>query len=164
MPAKKNRAVDRAKSDLPQPNPALKDLEMLIGEWEMELSNAAFLPDASAKVTGRVSFEWLEEGAFLILRMGAKASGPPSAIWLIHRDESNSGYRAFYYDDRKVSRIYEMSFLDRSWKLWRQSPGFSQRFEGQISQDGKTISAQWEKSFDGLKWEHDFDVTYTRMK
>jgi hypothetical protein len=37
-------------SDLPQPNPALEDLEFLNGEWEMEISNAAFLPDRSARM------------------------------------------------------------------------------------------------------------------
>ncbi len=164
MPAKKNQTALRVQSDVVQRNPALKDLEILVGEWEMELSNAAFLPDRSAKVKGAVSFEWLEDGAFLILRMGDKPSDAPSAIWLIHRDESNSGYQAFYYDDRKVSRIYKMSFSDGSWKLWRQAPGFSQRFEGKVSEDGKTISATWEKSVDGLEWEHDFDVKYSRMK
>ena len=152
------------RSDSPQPNPALKDLEILIGEWEMEISNAVFLPDRSARVKGDVTFEWSEGGAFLILRMGVRQSGPPWAIWLIGRDESNSGYQAFYYDDRKVSRIYEMSFSGNSWNLRRQSPNFSQRFEGKLSKDGKTISAAWEKSTDGLTWEHDFDVTYVRVK
>src|SRR5215813_7643585 len=94
------------KSDLS--NPALKDLEVLHGEWEMELSNASFLPDPSATFIGNVSFDWLEGGAFLIMRMGDIRS--QGAIWLIHRDESSSDYKVFYYDNRKVSRIYEMSF------------------------------------------------------
>jgi hypothetical protein len=152
------------KGNSPKPNPALKDLEIFIGQWEMEISNAAFLPDRSTRVKGVVSFEWVEDGAFLALRMGGGPSSSPGAVWLIHRDESSSDYQAFYYDDRKVSRIYEMSFADGSWKLWRQSPEFSQRFEGRISSDGNAISAQWEKSSDGLKWKHDFDLTYTRMK
>ena len=146
--------------DRPQPNPALKDLEILIGAWDMEISEADFLPDRSATIHMPVSFEWLEEEAFLILRMGDPAAASPSALWLICRDESHSGYKAFYYDDRRVSRIYQMSFSDRACKLWRQSPGFSQRFAGQVSQDEKTIAAQWEKSSDGLTWEHDFNVTY----
>lgn len=145
-------------------NPALKDLEFLIGKWEMVLSNAAFLPDRSATVKGEVSFEWLEDGAFLIMRMGGNPSTSQGAIWLINRDESSSDYKVFYYDDRKVSRIYEMSFTDNLWKLWRRSPNFSQRFEGKISKDSYKILAKWEKSEDGQKWEHDFDVTYTRMK
>jgi hypothetical protein len=118
----------------------------------------------SAKVKGAVAFEWVEGGVSLILRMGDRTSSSPSATWLIHRDESNPDYKVFYYDDRKVSRIYEMSYADRSWKMWRRSPNFSQRFEGEISEDGNSISAQWEKSSDGLNWEHDFDIKYTRLE
>lgn len=152
------------KRNSPDPNPALKELEILTGRWEMEISNADFLPDRSAKVKGTVAFEWMEGGASFILRMGDRTSGSPSATWLIHRDESSPDYKVFYYDDRKVSRIYEMSFSEGSWKLWRGSPNFSQRFEGEISQDGNSISAHWEKSSDGLNWEHDFDLRYDRMK
>src|SRR5215510_7836352 len=94
-------------------NPALKDLEVLQGEWEMELSNASFLPDSSTTIKGNVSFDWLEGGAFLIMRMGDISS--QGAIWLIHRDEASSEYKVFYYDDRKVSSIYEMSFSNNVW-------------------------------------------------
>jgi len=147
-----------------KPNPALRDLEILIGKWEMELSNASFLPNPSATVRSKVVFEWLEDAAFLIMRMGEDPSKSQGAIWLIHRDESRSDYKVFYYDDRNVSRIYEMSFADQGWKVWRKSPGFSQRFEGKISAGGNKILAKWEKSSDGQTWEHDFDVLYTRIK
>jgi len=145
-------------------NPALRDLEILIGMWEMELSNASFLPNPSDTMKSKVAFEWLEDAAFLIMRMGDSSSKSQGAIWLINRDESNSDYKVFYYDDRKVSRIYEMSFAEQVWKLWRQSPGFSQRFEGKINHGGNRILAKWEKSDDGQTWEHDFDVMYTRIK
>lgn len=151
-------------NNVSKPNPALRDLELLIGKWEMELSNASFLPNPSATVRGNIVFEWLEDAAFLIMRMGDNPSKSQGAIWLINRDESSSNYKVFYYDDRKVSRIYEMSFADQVWKLWRQSPGFSQRFEGRINHDGNRIMAKWEKSNDGQAWEHDFDVMYTRIK
>ena len=151
-------------SNILKPNPALSDLEVLVGEWEMELSNASFLPDPSAIVKSKVIFEWLEDAAFLIIRMGENPSKSQGAIWLINRDESSPDYKVFYYDDREVSRIYEMSFADQVWKLWRGSPSFSQRFEGKIDHDGNRISAKWEKSNDGRTWEQDFDVMYTRVK
>jgi uncharacterized protein YndB with AHSA1/START domain len=144
-------------------NPALDPLKVLVGDWNMELSNAAFLPNPSDTVNGNVSFEWVEEGAFLVMRMGDKPPSPPQAIWLIGRDESLPDYKVLYFDSRKVSRIYEMSFADGVWKMWRDAPGFSQRFQGSFSDDGNTITAYWEKSFDGSKWEHDFDVTYTKV-
>ncbi|MGA9097738.1 MAG: hypothetical protein WB392_02265 [Methanotrichaceae archaeon] len=50
------------------------------------------------------------------------------------------------------------------WEMWRDFPGFSQRFEGTFSEDGNTITAHREMSSDGSNWEHDFDLTYTRIK
>lgn len=141
-------------------NPALKPLEVLVGEWEMELAHASFLPRPSDTVKGHVSFEWAQGGAFLLMRMG---NNPPDATWLISRDESIPDYTVLYYDARSVSRVYQMSFSNGVWKLWRNAPGFSQRFTGTCSSDGNTIRAAWEKSSDGLRWEHDFDVTYTKV-
>ena len=152
------------KNDSLSPNPSLHHLELLVGDWDMELSNASFLPSSSDTVKGHASFEWLEDGAFLIMYMGNKPPGTPDAMWLISRDESIANYTVLYYDARKVSRVYEMSFSEDTWKIWRNSPGFSQRFVGKISDDGNIIRAYWEKSSDGSTWEHDFDVTYTRVK
>jgi hypothetical protein len=146
-----------------QPNPALKSLEVLVGDWEVELSNASFLPNPSDTATGHVSFEWLQDGAFLMMRMGDNLSAAPDATWLIGRDDSTPNYTVLYYDSRGVSRIYQMSFSDSVWKMWREAPGFSQRFEGKVSNDGKTITARWEKSPDGTTWQHDFDLTYTKI-
>jgi hypothetical protein len=146
------------------PNPSLKHLEILVGDWTMELSNASFLPSSSDTVTGHVSFEWLEGGAFLVMYMGDKPPGTPDATWLMSRDESTPNYLVLYYDTRRVSRIYEMSFSKGMWNMWRNSPDFSQRFEGKFSEDGNTITAHWEKSSSGSTWEHDFDVTYTRVR
>ena len=151
-----------AKMSSHQHNPALKHLEVVVGDWEMELSNASFLHSPSDTAKGPVSFEWLQNGAFLVMRMGDKSPGPPDAMWLISRDESTPDYTVLYYDDRGVSRVYEMSFADGEWKIWREAPGFSQRFDGRFSDDGNTVIASWEKSLDGTKWEHDFNVTYTR--
>ena len=152
-----------AKTSSQEHNPALKQLEVLVGDWEMEISDASFLPGPSDTAKGLVSFEWLQDGAFLAMHMGDKPPGPPDAIWLIDRDESTPDYTVLYYDSRRVSRIYGMSFSDGVWKMWRESPGFWQRYEGKLSNDGNTITAYWEKSSDGSHWEHDFNLTYTRL-
>ncbi len=144
-------------------NPALKHLEVLVGDWNMELANASFLPGPSETAKGHVSFEWVQDGAFLVMRMGDKPPLPPDAIWLISRDESTPNYTVLSYDARSVSRVYKMSFSDGVWKMWRESPGFWQRYEGKLSKDSNTITAHWEKSPDGTKWEHDFDLTYTKV-
>jgi hypothetical protein len=145
-----------------KPNPALKSLDVLVGEWNTEMSNMSFLSDPSAKVRGQDRFEWLEGGAFLISYSSVEQSDFPSSVRVIGRDDSVETYNMLYFDSRGVSRIYHMSLEDGTWKMWRNAPGFSQRFTGTFSDDGKTITARWEKSSDGATWEHDFDLTYQR--
>jgi hypothetical protein len=138
------------------PNPTLKQLEALIGEWEVEV------PQFPGQ-RGRAIFEWLEGGAYL--RFHANAPDPaPSATLIISRDDSSEIYTIFHYDSRGVSRVYQMSFAEGLWKMWRQAPGFCQRFSGMLSGDGDSIRGAWEKSPDGSNWEHDFDLIYTRVK
>jgi hypothetical protein len=61
-----------------------------------------------------------------------------------------------------VARVSEMSFDVGVWKLWRESPDFSQRFAGTFSADGNTIQGRWEISTDGSSWEPDFDLNSLR--
>ena len=130
----------------------------------MELSNSSFLPNPSDTAKGYASFAWVEQGAYLVGKIGQKASAATDAIWLFGRDEQVPEFKVLYYDSRRVSRVYEMSFSGLEWKMWRQSPDFWQRFEGKFSDDGNTTFAHWDKSGDGIKWEHDFDLTYKRVR
>jgi len=59
-------------------------------------------------------------------------------------------------------RRYEMTLTARRWTLVRRAPGFSQRFIGALSANGRSISATWEKSADGRRWLRDFDLIYTK--
>ncbi len=144
-------------------NPTLQDLEQFIGIWEMEISNASFLPDANATIKARASFEWFEEGEFLILRQGTKNKETPWAIWFIGHDKDTLNYTVFYIDDQQSSRVYEMSFENSIWKMWRNGPQFIQRFTAETNKDKNIISGYWEKSVDGKNWEHDFLLTYTKI-
>jgi hypothetical protein len=143
-----------------QINPSLKDLSFLVGEWDMKISNASFLPDLSDIIESIASFEWYEDGEFLILKQGTKE--PPHATWIIGHDQDTPNYKVLYFDDRHYSRVYEMSFEGDTWKIWRNAPSFVQSFEGKVSKDKNTITGAWGKSTDGKKWEHDFNLEYFR--
>ena len=144
-------------------NPGLADLAPLVGRWRMELYGAAFLPDLDTRVTGSVEFDWIENGAAIVMRQGL-GEGPPAAVWIIGRDDNDANYQVLYSDDRGVSRRYEMSLLGHDWQMWRTVPEFSQRFEAVIESDGRSISGSWKKSSDGgSTWEHDFNVDYSRL-
>ncbi len=144
-----------------QISPALKELAFLVGKWDMKISNASFLPSLSDVVDANASFEWYEEGEFLVLKQGKKETA--HATWLIGRDQDSPNYTVLYFDDRHFSRVYEMSFENDVWKIWRNAPNFVQSFEGKVSKDKNTITGAWGKSADGKKWEHDFDLTYSRQ-
>lgn len=147
-----------------EPNPALKRLDGLVGKWDMEISEISFLPDPSTSVHGQASFEWMESGAFLLVHSSTDGDAAPSSVEVIGCDETAETYTMLYYDSRGVSRVCEMILKDGLWKIWRSWPGFSQRFTGTFSSDGNTIYASWEKMTDGVNWEHDFDIKYTKIE
>lgn len=75
-------------SDQSARNPSLENLEVLVGDWDMELSGASFLPTPDGNALGYVGFEWIEGGALLLMRQGeAPSPSPPLARWVIGRDE-----------------------------------------------------------------------------
>ncbi|HLZ28090.1 MAG TPA: hypothetical protein VKV73_12300 [Chloroflexota bacterium] len=146
-----------------QTNPALAQLAVFEGEWQMELANASFLPDPGATVRGHMSGYWALDGAFLVMRQGDREPSPPAALWLIGRDEALDGYEVLYFDARHVSRIYRMSFVGRTWKMWREAPSFWQRFECTVAENGSSMAGHWDRSMDdGASWQHDFDVAYVK--
>jgi hypothetical protein len=145
-------------------NPALERLGVFLGEWDIKITSMSFNPDPSAVERGRTSFEWLEGGAFLIQHPEISATDWPRSIIIIGPDDAAETYCMLYFDSRGVSRIYKMTFSGGIWTMWREFPGFSQRFHGTFSDDNNTITARWETSSDGSNWERDFDLKYTRVR
>lgn len=146
-------------------DPALAPLEVLVGEWRMAAVFEAFpAPEADA----RVIFEWLTGAQFLIQRWTVPIPEAPDGMALIGLDESTEGqYLQHYFDSRGVARVYRMSLVGRTWKLWRNEADFSplhfrQRYTGTISEDGRSIAGAWEICHDGNTWEHDFELSYHR--
>ena len=143
------------------PNPALKPFSVLIGNWNMTGTHP-LIPDTI--LHGRTSFEWLENGAFLMWRSEIDEPGVPSGIAIFGSDDSAKEYFMLYFDERGVSRKYEVTLHDNIWKVWRNAPGFSQRFTGTIVEGGNTIIGKWELSRDDSSWEKDLELTYKRVE
>ena len=157
-----------ATSDIPMSRPAALDhFDALIGTWEMEASFRAgyFGPEAPAITSrsGRTTFEWLEGKFFLTQRFVNDHPAAPSGIAIIGSGHEPDILLQHYYDSRGVSRVYETSFDGRTWKVWREAPGFSQRYTGRLSDDGRRIEGAWEGSTDGHEWKHDFDLAYIKV-
>jgi hypothetical protein len=145
---------------------ALDRLDVLVGRWDVEASFAAgCLGPGSAAFTargGHTTFEWLDGRFFLTQRFVTGHPGAPSGIAVIGPGQEPENFAQHYYDSRGVERVYQMSLADGVWKLWREAPGFWQRYRGVISDAGTTIDGAWELSADGQQWKHDFDLTYVK--
>lgn len=141
------------------PNPALQRFSTLVGEWKTKGTH----PMVPGKTFhGRTSFEWSSGGAFLLMRSEIDEPEIPSAIAIIGSDDSPGAFYMLYFDERCVSRMYYVSLDVDMLRWWRDAPGFSQRFVGRLSPDGREIVGTGELSRDGEHWEGDLALTYTR--
>ena len=143
------------------PSPALEPLNALVGDWLTEGSHV-MIPDTVLR--GKKTYAWFEGQCFLIEHSYTDHPDVPNSISMIGADNSEASLVQHYFDSRGVSRIYKMSLSEGVWKLWRDAPGFSQRFTGTFSNDGKTVQGLFEKSGDGVQWERDMELTYTKVE
>ncbi|HEX5171976.1 MAG TPA: hypothetical protein VFW11_22510 [Cyclobacteriaceae bacterium] len=141
------------------PNPLLEPLAVLIGEWET-IGSHPYLPGIT--LHGRASFSWIDQGAFLMLRSENDEGKIPSGISIFGSDDATGELFMLYFDERKVSRKYEVSFHDKVLRWWRNDPAFSQRFTCEITHND-TMIAKGEMCKEGTIWEKDLELTYRRV-
>jgi hypothetical protein len=142
-----------------------KRLERFIGEWTMRVR----FPGAPPVEGGRVVFEWMTGDRFLIQRWDVPVPEAPDGLAIIGFDEGRGTFLQHYFDSRGIARVYAMRLEDGLWTLRREAPDFSpldfaQRYTGSFSDDGTTIVGRWEIAHDGSTWEHDFYLTYVRVR
>lgn len=134
-------------------------LAILLGAWAVEVILAG--PDAP-RLRGTASFRWLAKDAVMVMRSRV-CGGPPTSLSAIGADDSNNSYCMLYSDERGVVRHYDM-LTRRAWTLKRRAPGFSQRFVGRFARDRRSIRGAWEKLPDGRRWQHAFELVYTKKR
>jgi hypothetical protein len=157
-----------------KPDPTLEPLNGLVGTWSTEATHPAV---PGVVVHGTAIIEWLEGERFLIHRARTDHPDFPDSISIIGLTECDridsatdpaspaagkSQLRMHYFDSRGVFRVYEVSIDDASWRLWRDAPGFSQRFTGVLADGGDTIVGRWELCQDDVHWADDLEITYRR--
>jgi hypothetical protein len=139
-------------------NPALTSFEVLVGEWQTTGSHP-YIPHV--ELHGRVSFEWIEGGAFLMIRSEIDNPKFPDGIAIIGSDDDARAYYMIYFDERGISRKYDVSITKDQLTWWRNDTKFSQRFTMTIEQD--KLASHGEMSRDGGAWEQDLSLNYTRI-
>ena len=125
-------------------------------------------------VRGTAEIEWLEGHRFLLVRARTDHPEFPDSLSVIghmSQDRADDGAEeqgddaplvTHYFDSRGVFRVQETSVDESAWRWWRNAPGFSQRFTGEISSDGNTIRGRSELCQDDVRWADDLQITYRR--
>ncbi|MEO6508774.1 MAG: hypothetical protein ABIO02_02375 [Patescibacteria group bacterium] len=142
------------------PNPALKPFDVLIGEWKTTGSHP-LVPDTV--LHGRAHFEWLDNGAFLVMRSEIDEPNFPAGIAIFGSDDVANKMFILYFDERGISRKYDVTFEGNTLTWWRDDPTFSQRMNITVEEDGNKLIAKGEMSQEGAPWENDIELTYTRV-
>lgn len=141
-----------------KPNPALKPFETLIGEWQTTGTHPYF---SGVELHGRASFEWTEGGAFLLMRSQIDHPEFPDGIEIFGSDDKAGTYYMLHFDERGISRKYDVSITKTQLKWWRDDTEFSQHFTMDIHKD--TLISSGEMSRSGKEWEKDLALTYERL-
>ena len=155
-------------------DPTLEPLNRLVGSWTTDATHPAY---PGGIVQGTAVIEWLEGERFLIHRARTDHPDFPDSISIIgitERDRVDdtpsddpaaaieSQLHMHYFDSRGVFRVYDVAVDDEAWRLWRDTPGFSQRFTGTFADGGDTIAGRWQLRRDDINWDDDLEITYRR--
>ncbi len=142
------------------PNPRLAPLARFIGTWRTNGSHP-LLPGVA--LHGRTSFAWIEGGAFLIMRSEMDEPRIPTGLAIFGSDDATGEYFMLYFDERTVSRKYDVDVRVDGLTWRRDAPGFSQRMDLTMSADAESIVSRGRLSRDGMTWEGDLELTYRRI-
>lgn len=137
-------------------DPALEPFDALIGTWATEATHPLF----EGVAPGSVTFEWLEGGHFLVQRSHNDHELLPDAICVIGAPETGDGLVMEYFDSRGVRRTYGVSLDEGVLRMWRDAPGFDQRFSAMLGHD--TFEGLWQLAETPGDWQDDLKVTYRR--
>jgi hypothetical protein len=124
------------------------------------MEQAARNSELAALVTGSMTYEWLEGEKFLIQRLSMDHPDFPDSISVI--GFANNELTAHYFDSRGVFRIYRVAMEGDALRIWRNAPGFSQRLEARLSNDGEMLAGVWQLSRDDETWDDDLAITFVR--
>ena len=123
----------------PQPNPDLKNLDILVGTWEM-----------SGDVQGQVTFEWMEGGFFLIQRvdLGQKDGQRIKGIEIIGHERSfgaepSEDIKSRFYSNMGDTLDYVYELEGDTLTIWAGEKGSPAYAKGTFSKDGNTGSGEW---------------------
>jgi hypothetical protein len=144
-------------TDMTERDPALQPFDALVGTWATEATH----PLVDAVVPGRITWEWLEGGHFVVQCSHNDHDQFPDAICVIGAPEAGEGLVSEYFDSRGVRRTYGVSLDGGVLRQWRDDPAFAQRFSATLGPDA--FDGLWQVAETPGDWRDDLQVSYRRL-
>jgi hypothetical protein len=127
-----------AEQQAPAPNPDLKSLDRLVGTWEV-----------TGGAQGKVTYEWMEGGFFLIQRVDLEQYGMKfKGIEIIGHEqpfgaEPGEEIKSRYYDTLGNTLDYVYELAGDTLIIWGGAKGSPAFYKGTFSADGNTVAGDW---------------------
>jgi hypothetical protein len=137
-------------------HPNLEPFDALIGTWTTEAKHRM----VDEVVYGTVTWEWLEGGKFVLQRSHTDDERFPDGLSVFGPPEDGDGLVMEYFDSRGVRRTYAVAIEDGVLRIWRESPGFDQRFSAKLAPD--VYEGEFEYAETPGAWQHDMKAIYRR--
>ena len=97
----------------------------------------------------------------MIMRTEIEHPKIPDGIAIFGSDDSAGTYYMIYFDERDVSRKFDVAITEDGLKWHRNDDHLSQRVTMEIMKD--KLVTRGEMSQDGGKWEPDLSLTYEKQ-
>lgn len=152
---------DQAHQQASEPNPALGSLDVMVGAWDLKGRESG--PDG--EIRGRVIFEWMEGGFYLVQRVDMDYIGRRiTGTEYIGYDESNEVLKSYFFSNTGpgpfggVALEYAWEVGDDTLTIWGGFVGSPASFKGEFSDDRNTVTGRWEWPGGG------YEATMTRAR
>jgi hypothetical protein len=149
-----------SESSLPTPGPEHRRLEIFVGEWRTEGEILASEDSPAVPFTALDTYEWFPGGFFLVHHVDARMGDTEvKALEVIGYNAAGETYTTRSYDNHGGSSAYQGILSDRSWTIF----GDSERFHGEFSADGRTLTGRWEQCREGSTWTPWMDIRLIKV-
>jgi hypothetical protein len=131
----------------PQPNPALKALDVMVGSWELRGRDFG----TGGEIRGELALDWLQGGYYLVQHVDIDYAGRKvSGVEYVGYDQANDNLRSYFFSNEGpgpfggVAIEYVWELGDDTVTIWGGEVGSPANFKGTFSADRNTISGRWE--------------------
>lgn len=130
-------------AEAPTPDPALRRLDILVGDWTL---TGNLIGSSEENIAGRASFRWLDGGFFLVQDIEIDFAGmyQVKSHELIGYDPDTGAFASHVYSNMAPEPLpYRWDLRDRKLRITVNHGPLDSTLEATISDDGNSFSGGW---------------------